>query len=155
MANHATSLALLAAAGAVGAGIWWLHRSARDSLPSPVASRALDPAVPFRIPSRLERYLASLDADIDDASPLSSDWVGSAVFDDEPPSEAPLSDAPMSESLSSRDDAPVSEGPTTERRVTARPHVAPRPVQSADDHEAVDADSLGPFFLARAIDSVD
>jgi len=43
----------------------------------------------------------------------------------------------------------------TERRVTARPHLAPPPVQSADDYEAVDADSLGEFFLARAIDSVD
>jgi hypothetical protein len=28
-------------------------------------------------------------------------------------------------------------------------------VQFSDDYEAVDADSLGPFFLARAIDSAD
>jgi len=164
MTSRATSLGLLAAAGAVGAGIWWLHRTARNSLPSPPAPRVLDGAAPLRIPSRRERYLASLEPDIDDAPPSSSDWISSALFDDEPLSadvgplsvaplsEAPMSEAPMSEAPSSLDDAPPSEGPMTERRVTARPHLAPPPVQSADDYEPVDGDSLGPFFLARAID---
>jgi hypothetical protein len=167
MTNHVASFGLLAAAGAVGAGIWWLYRSGPDSLRAPPASRALPEAAPRRIPSRRERYLASLEAEIDDAPPLWGDGLGSALLDDEPLSvddgpfdepplsEPPLSAAPMSEAPSSIDDAPLSEGPMTERRVTARPHLAPPPVQSPDDYEAVDADSLGPFFLARAIDSAD
>jgi hypothetical protein len=150
----------------LGAGLWWRRRSAREFSLPPEAPPTLDDAAELRIPTRRERYLASLELDVfDDAPPPSGEQVDSAVFDDDPfgldggplseapMSEAPMSEAPMSAAPTSIDDAPLSEGPLTERRVTARPHVAPPPLQCADDNEAVDAESLGDFFLMRAIDS--
>lgn len=161
MENRVAWLGVVAAAGALGAGVWWLRRSARDSLRPPEALPTRESGAQLRIPTRRERYLASLALDVlNDAPPPSGEWADSAIFDDDPfgldagpLSEGPMSEAPMSEAPTSIDDAPPSEGPMTERRVTARPHVAPPPVQSADDYEPADAESLGEFFLVRAIDS--
>jgi hypothetical protein len=164
MENRVAWLGVAAAAGALGAGVWWLRRSVQGSL---VASEALlapeepltfDNGARLRIPTRRERYLASLELDVlNDTPPPSGEWADSAVFDDDPfgLDDGPLSEGPLSAAVTSMDDGPLSEGPMTERRVTARPHVSPPPVQSADDYEAVDAESLGEFFLVRAIDSRD
>jgi hypothetical protein len=147
MENRVAWLGVVAAAGALGAGVWWLRRSAQDSL---LASEALlapeepltfDDRARLRIPTRRERYLASLELDVlNDTPPPSGEWTDSAVFDDDP---------------FGLDGGPLSEGRMTEHRVTARPHVSPPPLQSADDYETVDAESLGEFFLVRAIDSQD
>jgi hypothetical protein len=136
MSNRIATFGLLALGGAFGAALWWLRRSEHS-----VALRELPPrnddAIQLRVPTRRERYLASLEHEVlSDAPPQPGDWPGVAPFD------------------GYVDDAPLSEGPLTERRVSARPHAAAPRVHSADDCEAVDADSLAQVFLARATDSV-
>jgi hypothetical protein len=136
MSKRIATFSLLAFGGALGAGVWWLRRSAGHAVPLAEMAPPVGEAIRLRTPTRRERYLAALEQDVlNDAPPPSGDWAGVALFD------------------GYVDDAPLSEGPLTARRVSARPHAAPPPVHSADDCEAVDADTLARVFLGRATDS--
>jgi hypothetical protein len=127
MSNRIVTFGLLALGGALG-GFWWARRSARHLVAPRELGPSLDAAARLRVPTRRERYWASLESEaLHDAPPPSGDWSSAALLEDEPPSVDGL---------------------------TARPHVAPPRVYSADDCEAVDADSMAQVFLARATDSV-
>jgi hypothetical protein len=127
MSNRIVTFGLLALGGALG-GVWWLRRSAGALVAPRELAPALHDAARPRVPTRRERYLASLEREVlEDAPPPSGDWAGLAQFEDEPLSVDGL---------------------------TARPHAEPPRLYSADDCEAVDADSLAQVFLARATDSV-
>lgn len=150
MKKHLLGLGLFATAAALSAGFLWSRQNARQ--PAAAAEPSLGPREEARPrpATRRERYLASLEREVmTDAPPPSSQWSGSASFEDQPLEM----DDDLYDEVPVLDEGPISEGPLTQRSVSARPHAPAPSVQAADDDDTIDADSLAEAFLARAIDN--